>query len=264
VRFDSLVEGTRRLLRNPLIGIGFAVVAIAFVATRWSDSWTELKGLAAGAHWLGLAAALVLYVLALLAIAAGIAISLGPSAGVFWGALGGQLLKYIPGAVWQGIPTAAERSTSGYLTYGAVTLGAASVGLLLSRRPLIVAAGFAFCAILLFAGFRSASPATTVTVALLVVVAVVCLAASAAAVGSMYGLDPATWGRDLAAAWGVGVLSIPVPAGLGIRELALTGFSEADTATIALVATSHRSVTLVGDVAAGVVGLIAHARVRRS
>ncbi len=258
-----LVDGARTWLQNPLIGVSTALVAIGFVATKWSDSWGQLRDLAAGAQWVGLVASLALYVLALLAVAAGISMSLDRSVWVFWGALGGQLLKYIPGAIWQGIPTAAERSIGGYLTYAVVTLGAAGVGLLLSRQTLIVGFGVALCAALFFLGAKYRSVSTAAQVGLVIVTAVLLLAASGAAIGMTYGLDPFTWGRDMAAAWSLGVLSIPIPAGLGIRELALTGLSDADVASVALVATSHRAVTLFGDVAAGAIGLIAYSRMRR-
>jgi hypothetical protein len=70
-----------------------------------------------------------------------------------------------------------------------------------------------------------------------------------------HGLD-AGWlesGRGIAGAWGFGVIALPVPAGLGIRELYLSLVDP--TGVGAALALTHRSLTIVADILLGVAGL---------
>ena len=90
---------------------------------------------------------------------------------------------------------------------------------------------------------------------------VLAIGLSGGILGAAMGMSFIATGRDIVSAWGLGVLVVPVPAGLGIRELYL---SVAGTTGMALeVGVVHRLISLVADIVIGLVGLWVGSPARR-
>ena len=149
---------------------------------------------------------------------------------------------------------------SAVFTFALGVLAAAGLGLAVSGRLISVVLGVGAFVTAIGVAWRAWGMKVAIRVGLLSLLVMAFVAVSGALVGAGAGLGAAWAAREIAGAWGLGVLVLPVPAGLGIRELFLS-LSEipAASAQLGLV---HRVVTLAVDVLVGGVGFMLAARRR--
>jgi hypothetical protein len=233
-----------RLAKSPVLGTVLVVVSATFIAGRWSAA--DLHELTdARVDWL---------VVSGLSYAGGVA-SLAMAAtgrmqrSVLQPAFEAQLYKYIPGGFWQGGPWIRVGGLSLVGRYAAATVAAAVVSLALATTGVLLLA----CAALIIVVGIMLQPRigwpTLARSSTLILLTVFLIAGSGAAIGFALGRDPLSMGRAVGAAWGTGVLAVPVPGGLGVREAALTLLEGAEAAPVAAM---HRLVTLSTDVLLGI------------
>lgn len=237
----------KKLVRSRITGVVLAVASLIVIFDRWGDApWDRLSEVRPSS----LALSAVAYAIAPVALAYG---AFGSIRGEVGGAgLATQLLKYVPGTVWQAHPIYATAGAQGVASYGLSVLLAASLALAISGLPLATVSGAVAAFIVAgFVWYRQGA-ALTLRMTTTALIAVFALALSGAALATAFDVDPLTTGTRVSAAWGAGVWAVPVPAGLGVREAFLAITSGPDLAP--LVAT-HRLVTLVADVVLGLLGL---------
>lgn len=238
-----------RLLRSWWLGLILAGVATVIVISRWSSLDFEILVAVSPVAQVSAAAfyGAGLYAMAQMSREPGVRNSSIVAAG-----LSAQLLKYVPGSVWQGQRLLAVGGRQTVLRFALGVLTAAGASLVMSGRlsAIVLGVTMASGALLVCARTWGWSAANRILVWAMAVAASVF--ASGALVGWGAGLDVLWSGREIAGAWGLGVAAVPVPAGLGIRELFLSLSDAAEAA--AKLGLIHRVVTLVTDAAVGMLG----------
>ncbi len=248
-RLERVEDLARRVSRSRLLGTVLAAVALWFAVTTWERPEVDLS---AGTMTLALVGSALLY--------AGALLSLSASLGRLWvSGLASQLLKYVPGTIWQAQPTMAA---GGWDAMGRL-VAATVVGALLAvscAGGWVTAAGLVATAIALAAVAKiRGNRAAALTLAAGATAAVL-LGASGAVIGFAVGAGGFEWARAVAAGWGAGVLALPVPAGLGVREAVFAVMGPVETG--AVVAAAHRTATVAIDVVVGGTALWIHHRAR--
>lgn len=196
--------------------------------------------------------ALMAYVGALLALAA-IPGTVRPRTREIAGALKAQLVKYVPGGLWQAQPLLVAGGGGSVALFGIGVLAAAGLGLALSGLwVLALSGGTVFLLCVLYVRFKW-SPVQALRTALLVAVVVAGIALSGALVGTGLGIEATASGREVVGGWGLGVLAVPIPAGLGVREAYIGMVGAEDWGPV--LALTHRVITIGGDVIAGLAGM---------
>lgn len=208
---------------------------------------------------------------------------------------GGELGKYLPGGVWQVVGRGelarrgGVRRSTGYTTtlisYAAMCVGAAAACGLLAPFVVLDGSGLGWALLLLLLvpvgvvavhpsvlgivlrlggrltkGRLDLEPPAWPAMIGLIVRALptwALLGAASVAVTASLGYDqnPARVAFAAIAAWIVGFLAVPVPAGAGIRELIFVGISGLDSGPAVAVAAIARLLLIVVDAIGGVVGL---------
>lgn len=170
------------------------------------------------------------------------------------GGLKAQLVKYVPGGVWQAQPLLVAGGGVTVALFAIGVFAAASLGLAASgSRVLLVGGGLLFVFCVTYVRYKWGL-SIAVRLGLLAAVATALIALSGAVVGSGLGLESIASAREVAGGWGLGVLAVPIPAGLGVRE-AYISLAGAETSG-PLLALTHRVVTLIGDVGVGLAGFM--------
>ena len=250
----SSAERWLRLARNPLIGVALAVIGIVVLAFSGRHVWSESRDAFASASLSYVALASVAFAAATVSLALSISFLVDRGRVMWFGAMASQLLKYIPGSVWQTAFLYSDAMFRGVGVYVGVTLFAAATALALSAVPVLVIPAALVMVTLFTLGARSIGFGRVSVAASLAGLSggfvLVSGLLTAAAIGSDLQL-----GRELATVWGIGVLAIPVPAGLGVREGAIALLSTSDPGTVLAVATLHRLATTVADGCVGAFGL---------
>lgn len=254
---DSVLALFMRLAGSWWLGVGLASVAIIFVVSRWRSF--EFEDLQSVSLLLQIAAASV-YVVGLVALAQMPRESGDRTTRLLCAGLSAQLLKYVPGSVWQGQPLLAVGGGSAIARLVAGVLMSAGVGLAISDRLLAVVLGVIVLGVAMGASWRLWGWVTSKRLLLLSIPVAMSVFISGVLVGTGAGLDPWWSGREMAGAWGLGVVAVPVPAGLGIREFFLSLSSQPQAA--AQLGVVHRVVTLAADVVVGAIGMICAAKNR--
>lgn len=254
--FAKRWEALDRLLRSRLLSLTLIAIAGWFIVSRWvSADWSPLRSVDLG--WLLVAA--TSYSLVPLGIAIGAGARLRNR--LFRSVLAAQLHKYIPGGVWQAQPLVSAGGFSFAGRMALATFVTAGVAIALGttgwvRLAALVTAG----TLVAVYGWRSGARDGMLLLCAGGIAAAF-MVGSGAAVSSALGLDGLRVGRAVGAAWGFGVIAIPVPSGLGVREASLTILLAGDGAAVAA---SHRLVTLVADVVMGAAGIGVFTRMRPS
>jgi hypothetical protein len=248
-RFDRAVSRLNRIARSRVLGLVLVIAALIVVVTQWRGmDFTGLQRLAPGRALL----ALLAYLGALVALAA-IPGAVRPGTGALEGGLKAQLVKYVPGGLWQAQPLLAAGGGGSVALFAIGVLAAASLGLTLSGSWLLVlAGGLVFVSCALYVRFKW-SPLHALRTVLLVLGAVAGITLSGALVGSGLGLEAVASGREVVGGWGLGVLAVPIPAGIGVREAYIGMVGANDWGPV--LALTHRVVTVAGDVIAGLAGI---------
>lgn len=239
-----------RLIGSWWLGFVLAGVATVIVVFRWSAldfetlvSVSPVAQVSAAAFY-----GAGLYAMAQMSREPGVRDSSIVAAG-----LSAQLLKYVPGTVWQGQRLLAVGGRQTVLRFALGVLTAAGASLAMSGRLSAVALGVTMASGALLVCRRTWGWSAANRILVWAMAVAVSVFASGALVGWGAGLDLLWSGREIAGAWGLGVAAVPVPAGLGIRELFLSLSDAAEAAAeLGLV---HRVVTLVTDAAVGMLGL---------
>lgn len=247
----------QRLADSLWVGVGLALIAAIFVFWRWrAIDFSNLLDVSLPAQ----VVAGVVYGLSLLVMAQAPRHGEAEPAPLLYAGLAAHLLKYVPGSVWQGQRLLAVGGLASVARFGLCVLIAAGIGLLASGRVVAIVGGVTVVAVGIFAsarmwGLRESLRLTSLSLGVTLAVFV-----SGVLVGVGADLDPWWSGREVSGAWGLGVVAIPVPAGLGIRELffSLSSMPEA-AAELGVV---HRVVTLVVDGVIGAVGILGFVRMR--
>ena len=258
-RMDRLVERAQTLARSRIFGSALAVIAVILVWLQWRGLDFSEMGRLTLADAVYAAAFYAVGVLFLAVVPAAAASDKGQVLGA---SLTAQLLKYVPGGVWQAQPIYSRGGGSSVLLFALGVLSAAGLALVPSGSWVLFIVGIGVVGIVaayLWVKWGAVATIRTVAIAAL---AFLGIGISGAFVGSGLGLDAVTSAREVAGAWGLGVVMIPVPAGIGVRELYI---SIADTTGSGpLLALTHRGITLAVDVAAGLCGYALIAWMRRS
>ena len=241
-----------RWARSWKLGLLLMVVALAFVFVAWRDA--DFSGLTA-AGWGSIAASAMAYGVAVLLMAAAVIENTSSKSSTSLAAgLSTQLFKYVPGTIWQGQRILASDGVSGIGRFAGVVLIAAALGLGASGRGVSIAIALIVGAVVLGLTWRSSGQSAAARVVGLGLGVAIGISLSGAALGAGLGMEAGQVGREIAGAWGLGVLIVPVPAGIGVRELYLSlGATSDATAQLAI---AHRSMTLVIDVAFGLLGVL--------
>ncbi|MGD2101697.1 MAG: hypothetical protein PVG83_05620 [Acidimicrobiia bacterium] len=237
--------------RSWQLGLILAVLAIGFVAVSWrSVDFDQLFVLPPGAI-LGSAGA---YAMALGSIALAVwQPGPPPPRTVIGSGLAAQILKYVPGSVWQGQRILGVAGWRALTRFTGVVFAAAGIGLAVSGGTIAVIAGVSVVAVTLTICIRFLSPGEAASVGLVSAVTVISIVLSGAFLGWGLGIDPMASGRDVVGAWGLGALAVPIPAGVGIREFYFSVTNDPDVG--AQLAIGFRAVTLIVDVVVGSLGL---------
>lgn len=240
-----------RLVGSWWLGFVLAGIAIVFVVSRWSS--LDFETLVTVSPVAQISAATFygagLYAMAQMSREPGVRDSSVVAAG-----LSAQLLKYVPGSVWQGQRLLAVGGKLTVLRFALGVLTAAGVSLAMSGRLSAIALGVAMASGALIVCRRIWGWSAVNRILVWAMAVAVSVFASGMLVGWGAGLDLLWSGREIAGAWGLGVAAVPVPAGLGIREVFLSLSDAAEAA--AKLGLVHRVVTLVTDAAVGMVGLV--------
>ena len=246
----------QRLASSWWLGLALALAAAVFVFLSWRSVDFASLSTVTGPYLLGsglfYGSALMLMTL----IPQGSRVV----AGLTYATMSAHLFKYVPGSIWQGQRLVAVGGMSVVFRFAFGVLTAAGLGLAVSGRMFAVLLGLGVIATALGVGWRSWGLRYAVRMALLAILIVLGVAMSGAVVGAGAHLDPWWSARQISGAWGLGVLAVPVPAGLGIRELFLSlSDMPAASAQIGLV---HRVVTLAVDTLVGGIGFLLATRRR--
>ncbi len=248
---DRLLEALPRWVNSWQLGLGLAVTALVFVAYRWQT--VDLSGVLSLPLGFVLSAAFA-YGAALVCLAL-VPVSERQSGDQIVSAgLAAHLLKYVPGSLWQGqrLFAAGGRTAVGQFALG--VLLAAGLGLGLSSRGLWVVLGFVLVMVSTVQNLRFWGVRLAVRSLVFGSLATAGVAISGAMAGAALGLEPIQSGREITGAWGFGVLAIPVPAGIGMRELYLSFSASPDAA--AQLGLVHRVLTMAADAVVGLVGFL--------
>lgn len=167
-------------------------------------------------------------------------------------ALRAQVLKYIPGSVWQVQALLAEGGRRSVAIYGASGILAAGQGLLFSPYALVAVCGLVIVAGTVLVAAKTLGPRSTLICLFAASVLVGTIWVSGGLVGAGLGLGFLESARQIASAWAVGVVAIPVPAGLGIREMYLAIGSP----SLVELGIAHRLVTFLVDLVVPIAGLV--------
>ena len=243
------------LARNPLFGGVLAIVGLTILAVSGRDAWGNAGDALETADIRWLAASCVAFAAAHLMLAFSITYALRGAREVFFGSMASQTLKYVPGSIWQTSYIFAEATVKGVGIYVAATLFAAAAALSIADASAIRFVGIAGVGALLIAavvrlGFQRAIRACSLAAgaAAFVVLSGMAIARSLGA-GSSLGLD-------LATGWGMGVLAVPVPAGLGVREGVLSVVSDSEPGVTVAASALHRIATTLADGIIGGLGIL--------
>lgn len=252
-----------RWTRSWQLGLVLAVIAVIFVVINWQTvDFSVFSGLSTGdlilsALAYGAALWLIAYAVLPDRTAGG-----RNSRPILGSGLAAQLLKYVPGTLWQGQRVYATGGMGAVARFTSAGFLAAGVSLIISGRLLSSMLGVAAVVVTFGLSVRYLGSKVALRVALVSFIVSVGVATSGAFVGSSLGLDAVSAGREVAGAWGFGILVVPVPAGLGVRELYLSLASEA--ALGPNLALTHRAMTLAVDFAIGSIGIwLSHWRADR-
>lgn len=245
--FGKRWETVETLLRSPLVSLGLVAIAGWFISSRWvAADWSSLRSVDLG--WLLVAAVSYVFVPLAIAVAAGA----GFRSRLLRSALAAQIHKYVPGGIWQAQPLVAAGGLSfaGRMALATFVTAGFSIGIGTEGWVRLAALAAAGAAVVVY-GWRLGAP-SALLLSVAGGVAAGCMVGSGAAISSALDLESLQVGRAVGAAWGFGVIAVPVPSGLGVREASLTILLAGDGA---VVATTHRLVTLVSDVVMGAVGI---------
>lgn len=240
-----------RLVGSWWLGFVLAGIATVIVVSRWSS--LDFETLVSVSPVAQISAAATygagLYAMAQMSSQPGARDSSVVAAG-----LSAQLLKYVPGSVWQGQRLLAVGGRQTVLRFALGVLTAAGASLAMSGRLSAIALGVAMASGALLVCWRTWGRPAANRILIWAIAVALSVFASGALVGWGAGLDLVWSGREIAGAWGLGVAAVPVPAGLGIRELFLSLSDAAEAA--AKLGLVHRVLTLVTDAAVGMLGLV--------
>lgn len=252
LRRSPLVEFVIRWSRSWQVGSAIAVFAGIFVFSNWrSVEWSGLYEIAPEL----LTGAAIGYGGALMVL--GLVVSPGRgrrSLQLFGSGLAAQLLKYAPGTIWQGQRLYSVGGASVVAQFAGTIFVAAGLGLVVSGASVVGAIGVVAVVGTLVAGHRLFGSFITLRIGLFSVMVAAGVGVSGALIGKGLGLDAISSGRDVVGAWGLGALTVPVPAGLGVRELYLS-LATSGSDAVPQLAVAHRALTLVMDVMIGIWGL---------
>lgn len=240
---NDMKTRAERLMRSPLLSAGLILTAGVFIAFRWrSTDWTALATAKIG--WLLLGG--LAYAAALLALP--IAATGGPDRRIWRAAFEAQLHKYVPGSVWQAQPLVAVGGLRLALRVGWATILTAAIAIAANVQGwVLVATSIALVCLIAVSGARLGWRFTAKGV-FWAGVAALLMITSGALVAVGLGMDFVSVGRAVGAAWGFGVLAVPVPSGIGIREASMTLLLSEQGPPVAA---AHRLLTLVVDVVVG-------------
>ena len=152
---------------------------------------------------------------------------------------------------------------SGVATFAGVALFTATIVLGVSGILIVQLVGWAIAVALLTVAVRRLGGRRTVVVGGLAVVSAVLIVSSGMAVSASVG-GPLTLGVDLGTSWAIGVMAIPVPAGLGVREGAMAVLADADAAMVLAASALHRLAATAADALIGGAGIVLWRRSRHT
>lgn len=258
---DALVR-LQRVARHPMFGLVIAVIGIVVLVAGGRGEWMEARA-SLGAANLGLVVVAGIAFGAgtfMLAMAATYALS--GRERMLYGSMASQALKYIPGSVWQTSFVFAEASISGVATFAGVTFFTAAVALGVSGILVLQLVGLAFASALLAVAVRRLGTRRTAVVGGMAVGSAAFIVASGVAVSASVGAS-INLGFDIGTSWAIGVMAIPVPAGLGVREGVMTVVADDAAAVVLAVSALHRVATTAADALVGGAGILLWRRSRR-
>lgn len=233
------------------LGVLLAAIAIIVVASRWRS--IDFGGLLSVSPAAQVGAA-VAYGLALFVIAR---MPMHPDtyrADIIPAGLSAHLLKYVPGSVWQGQRLLAVGGFGSVARFAVGAFASAGFGLAVSGRGLATISGVVVTVVSFTFAWRAWGRLEASRLTVLAGVAAIAVFVSGALVGLGAGIDPWWSASEVSGAWGFGVMAVPVPAGLGIRELFLS--LSAMPVAAAELGVVHRVVTLVTDAVVGGIGIL--------
>ena len=254
--FRRTMEMIESVARSRTAGVVLVLAAAVFLSVAWRDADF---GVAASAKPLWLVVAACLYGAAIVALAAVASTPL--SIRDLVPVLDAQIFKYVPGGLPQSAPLLRAGGARLVGRYALATLVSALAGVLIAApRNLRIALAMTLTLVAAF-GYQRLGARRLLRKGALVAGVALLIAASGSAVALSLDLDPALAGRAVAGGWGIGVLALPVPSGLGVREAAIALLAGPELAAVAVL---HRLVTFVTDLSLGVLAVVLRSRFRRS
>lgn len=241
----------QNLAQNSWVGLALGVTALIVVAIRWQQ--VDITVLV-DSDPLTLIISGLSYALALIAFAF-LSHPLDETSRVAIGAgLSAHALKYVPGTIWQGQRLLAVGGPSAVAKFAAGVVLAGGFALVTSGVLIWAASGTAVVLVVVVFVGRQWGPRELRRLMSIAILGFVAILGSGFLLGLSLGFD--AWGaaRDVAGAWGLGVLVVPVPAGLGVREIYFAASAASETG--AALAVAHRTVTLIADACVGSLGFV--------
>jgi hypothetical protein len=238
-----MIRQAEKVVTSPIVGAALLVASAIFITVRWAESDLSVIR-SADPRWLISGA--VSYTVALLSLAgAGFHRLEGRVISTVFEA---QLYKYVPGGVWQSRPLLRAGGVGLVGRYALATLVSAVLAIALVTTGPGRVAVVALVAIVTLVSMVRLGPVSGLRFITLATLTVSLIAGSGACVAMAVGLSPFDAARAVAGGWGAGVLAVPVPGGLGVREAAIMVVGGSDAAALAAI---HRLVTLTTDVVLG-------------
>lgn len=244
--------------RSWKLGLPLATAAIAVVVIRLESEDFELLG---SVSPIAIAGSGLSYAFGLLALAVAPTTVGGFDRRTLGSGMAAHLLKYVPGSVWQGQRLFAVGGAGAVGRFVLVVVLAAGAALLASGHLWSTLVGATVTVMAVWLGNRAWGGRAVIWFLSIGVSAALAIGVSGGILGAAMGIGFVESARDIGAAWGLGVVAVPVPAGLGVRELYLSVGS--DSALSIGLGLAHRMVSLGADAIVGWVGLTAFS-VRRS
>lgn len=248
-RIRAIVAPLVTLARSWQVGLVFGAIALLVVGLRWPSM--ELDAFAQ------------LQLLPVVGSAATYGFALLTLGSFLWrpdrswtlvgSGMAAQLLKYVPGSIWQAQRLLAVGGAPSVGEFAAVAAMAAGIGMGVSGSWFVGLVGLLAALAVVAIVVRLLGVVVAVRIGLAGLAVVSLIVVSGALLGIALGLDSLDSGQTVVAAWGVGVLAVPVPAGIGVRELYFSLAEGGETGV--QLAIAHRTLTLFVDVAVGSVGL---------
>ncbi len=260
---DEIEPGRRfqtlgRIARSWKLGLLLALIATIVVVSRVDIEEFRLVGAVSPAAILGSS---ISYAAGLLVLALAPAVSQRVDRRTIGSGMSAHLLKYVPGSIWQGQRLLATGGVAAVGRFVLLVVLSASGALLVSGHLWAILVGSVVATIAVWIGWRNWGADYVIGAIVMSWAVVLAIGLSGGILGAAMGMSFIATGRDIVSAWGLGVLVVPVPAGLGIRELYL---SVAGTTGMALeVGVVHRLISLVADIVIGLVGLWVGSPARR-